>query len=161
MPLCFLLMFALLDAAGDLTRTEATGANIHFAGSTVNQYMNALNVGRPSTLGLAVGMAYHVAGHYAFFAHFTKLTHSKLHLLAGRQKPENQIKQTYSITSKRVWQGGIYLKSNRIAAIVAPERNASAQTGAQHISITKSTIGTRHHKPSGPRFGRLRLRMQS
>ena len=64
-----------LDVASDLARTEATGTNVHLAGRAVNQYVNALNVGRPSTLGCMMRVADQIAGHYTLFADFAKFTH--------------------------------------------------------------------------------------
>ena len=65
------------DAANDLAGTEATGANIHLLRPAVNDDVNALDVGRPATLGLAVGVADQIAGHDTFVADFTVLTHAK------------------------------------------------------------------------------------
>ena len=63
------------DAANDLAGTEATGANIHLLRPAVNDDVNALDVGRPATLGLAVGVAHVVAAHGAFRTNLTKLAH--------------------------------------------------------------------------------------
>ena len=63
------------DAANDLARTEATGANIHLLRPAVNDDVNALDVGRPATLGLAVGVAHEVTRHDTLLADFTILTH--------------------------------------------------------------------------------------
>ena len=43
-----------LNCAVDLARTEATGAGIHSARGTVNDSLNALNVGLPGTVGTSV-----------------------------------------------------------------------------------------------------------
>ncbi len=97
MQSCILLfaLFSLLDAAGDLARTEATGADIHLARRTVNQHMHALHIRRPGALRLTVGMTHQIAGHGALFAYFAIFTHSvtpPCHAIPLTIK----IKQTYS-----------------------------------------------------------------
>lgn len=65
-----------LDAARNLTGTEATGANVHLGRFAVNYDMHALNVWRPAALGLAVRVADQIAGHDTLFADFTIFSHA-------------------------------------------------------------------------------------
>ena len=63
------------DAADDLAGTEATRANVHDLSLSIHDYMNALHIGSPATLGLVLGMADAVTIHQTLVAHFTILTH--------------------------------------------------------------------------------------
>ena len=47
---------ALLDSTLDLIGTEASGTSVHMAGSTVNDSLDALDVGLPCTVGTSVGV---------------------------------------------------------------------------------------------------------
>ena len=71
-----LLFVSRSDAADDLAGTEATRANAHLLRLTVYDHMNGLDIRRPATLGLAIGMADIISGHLALIADFTELTHS-------------------------------------------------------------------------------------
>ena len=64
------------DAADDLAGTEATRANVHDLSLAINDHMDALHIGSPAALGLAIGMADIISGHLALIADFTELTHS-------------------------------------------------------------------------------------
>ena len=44
------------DCALDLIGAEASGTSVHMAGSSVNDSLNALDVGLPCTIGTSVGM---------------------------------------------------------------------------------------------------------
>ena len=81
-------------AALDLTGTKAARANIHLARRAVNYSIDALDVGRPGTLGLPVGVTHQITGHDALVAYFAKLTHA-LHLLTDTRHTVS-IKQKYS-----------------------------------------------------------------
>ena len=70
------------DAANDLAAAEATGADIHLDRLAVYHDVHALNVGRPATLGLAIGVADGITGHDTLLADFTIFTHAFVHLLA-------------------------------------------------------------------------------
>ena len=43
-------------SAGDLTGTEASGADVYVGGSTLHDRLHALHVGLPGTVGTAVGV---------------------------------------------------------------------------------------------------------
>ena len=45
-----------LDRTLDLIGTEASGTSVHMAGSTVNDSLDALDVGLPGTVGTSVGV---------------------------------------------------------------------------------------------------------
>ena len=45
-----------LDSTLDLIGTEASGTSVHMAGSTVNDSLDALDVGLPCTVGTSVGV---------------------------------------------------------------------------------------------------------
>ena len=45
-----------LHSAGDLTGTEASGADVHVSGSALHDRLHALHVGLPGAVGTAVGM---------------------------------------------------------------------------------------------------------
>ena len=65
------LMSCLLHSAGDLTRTEASGAHVHVLGRTVYNRLDALHVGLPGTVGAAVGVGDMDTEHNALIAKFT------------------------------------------------------------------------------------------
>ena len=44
------------DCALDLIGAEASGTSVHMAGSSVNDSLNALDVGLPCTIGTSVGV---------------------------------------------------------------------------------------------------------
>ena len=44
------------DGALNLVGAEASGTSVHMAGSSVNDSLNALNVGLPGTIGTSVGV---------------------------------------------------------------------------------------------------------
>ena len=46
----------LLHSAGDLTRTEASGAHINVLGRAVDNRLDALHIGLPHSVGPSVGM---------------------------------------------------------------------------------------------------------
>ena len=64
-------MSCLLQSAGDLTRTEASGAHVHVLGRTVYNRLDALHVGLPGTVGAAVGVGDMDTEHNALIAKFT------------------------------------------------------------------------------------------
>ena len=74
---------------------EATGAHIHPPGIAVHQNTNALHIGRPDAMALAVGMADIVAIQRALLANLTKLTHENPPPYGVHIKPD------YHITLKR------------------------------------------------------------
>ena len=45
-----------LDRAGNLTGTQTAGTNIHMAGRTIDDCLNALDVGLPRAIGTSVGV---------------------------------------------------------------------------------------------------------
>ena len=45
-----------LHSAGDLTGTEASGADVHVSGSALHDRLHALHVGLPGAVGTAVGV---------------------------------------------------------------------------------------------------------
>ena len=68
------------DCALDLIGAEASGTSVHMAGSSVNDSLNALDVGLPCTIGTSVGMGDLNAKRNALAANIA-LCH-QLHLLA-------------------------------------------------------------------------------
>jgi hypothetical protein len=74
--LCCNSLVKSLDAAVNLAGTEAPRANAHLARFPVYDDMHALDVRRPATLGLTVGVADQIAGHDTLFADFTVFTHA-------------------------------------------------------------------------------------
>ena len=46
----------LSHSAGDLTRTEAAGANVHVLRAAVDDRLDALHIGLPGTVGTTVGV---------------------------------------------------------------------------------------------------------
>ena len=69
-----------LDRAGNFARTETAGTNIYMAGRTIDDRLDALDVGLPCAIGTAVGVGdLNTKGH-ALVAKFA-LCHP-LHLLA-------------------------------------------------------------------------------
>ena len=69
-----------LDGPLDLVGTEASGTSVHMARSSVNNRLNPLHIGLPSTIGASVGMGNLNAESYALATKIT-LSHS-LHLLS-------------------------------------------------------------------------------
>ena len=55
-PKICLLLAVGLDRTLDLIGTEASGTSVHMAGSTVNDSLDALDVGLPCTVGTSVGV---------------------------------------------------------------------------------------------------------
>jgi len=62
---------AVLHSAGDLTRTEASGAHINVLGRTIHDRLDPLHVGLPGPVGAAVGVGNLVAEHNALAAKIT------------------------------------------------------------------------------------------
>ena len=60
-----------LHSAGDLTRTEASGAHIDVLGRTIDNRLDALHVGLPGTIGAAVRVGDLDTEHNALVAEFT------------------------------------------------------------------------------------------
>lgn len=63
--------FTNLHSAGDLTRTEASGAHIDVLGRAVDNRLDALHIGLPRTVGAAVRVGHPDAEHNALIAKFT------------------------------------------------------------------------------------------
>ena len=74
----FLFTCLELHRAGDLSGTQAAGAGVHTLGGTVNDRLNAADVGLPSTVGPSVGVRNLDTKGYALTTKIT-LSHS-LHL---------------------------------------------------------------------------------
>ena len=68
------------DGPLNLVGTEASGTSIHMARSTVDNRLNALNIGLPCTVGASVGVGNLNAEGHALTTKIT-LSHS-LHLLS-------------------------------------------------------------------------------
>ena len=68
------------DSPLNLVGTEASGTSIHMARSTVDNRLDALNIGLPGTVGASVGVGNLDTEGYALVAEFA-LSHP-LHLLA-------------------------------------------------------------------------------
>ena len=64
-------LFTNLHSAGDLTRTEASGAHINVLGRAVDNRLDALHIGLPRTVGAAVRVGHPDAEHNALIAKFT------------------------------------------------------------------------------------------
>ena len=67
------LSFALFGShsTGDLTGTEASGADVHMSGSAIHDRLDTLHVGLPGTVGTAVGVGHLDAEDNALVAEFT------------------------------------------------------------------------------------------
>ena len=52
----FYLAIYQLHSAGDLTGTEASGADVHVGRSALHDRLHALHIGLPDTVGTAVGV---------------------------------------------------------------------------------------------------------
>ena len=63
------------ESALHIAAAEATGAYVHPTGSTVYHHTDALHIGGPDAVALAVGMADVITVQRALFANLTKLTH--------------------------------------------------------------------------------------
>ena len=70
-----------LDRTLHLVGTEASGTSVHMAGSTINDCLDALDVGLPGTVGTSVGVRNLDTEGHALTAKIT-LSHS-LHLLSA------------------------------------------------------------------------------
>ena len=66
--------------ASDLTAAEASGTSVNVTGRTVNDGLNSLDVGLPSSVGASVGVAHLDTEGNTLFAKFA-LSHTS-HLLA-------------------------------------------------------------------------------
>ena len=73
-------MFDHLDSAGNFTGTQTPGTNIHMAGRTIDDRLDALDIGLPGAVGTSVGVGDLDTEGHALVAVFT-LCHP-LHLLA-------------------------------------------------------------------------------
>ena len=71
------LFVNLGKSALNVTAAQATGAHVHPAGSAVHHHANALYIGRPDPVALAIGMADIIAIQRALFANLTILSHGK------------------------------------------------------------------------------------
>ena len=69
-----------LDSAGNFTRTQTPGTNVHMAGGTINNSLHALDVGLPCAIGAAVRVRHSNTESNALIAELA-LCHP-LHLLA-------------------------------------------------------------------------------
>ena len=76
------IFLGLRQSALDLAAAKAAGANVHALGGAVDHHADALHIGRPGTMALAVGVADVVAVQRALLANLTKLSH-EIHLLIG------------------------------------------------------------------------------
>ena len=70
-----------LHSAGNLAAAQTTGACVGMLGGTVENNLNALDVGLPSTVGASVRVAHLDAERNTLIAKFA-LCHLMLHLLA-------------------------------------------------------------------------------
>lgn len=59
-----------LHSAGDLTGTEASGADVDVSGGAIHDRLNPLHVGLPGTVGAAVGVGNLDAEGHALVAEF-------------------------------------------------------------------------------------------
>ena len=50
------MMAGELDGPLNLVRTEASGTSVHMAGSTIDNSLDTLHIGLPSTIGASVGV---------------------------------------------------------------------------------------------------------
>ena len=65
------MSYISLHSAGDLTRTEASGAHVDVLGRTVDDRLDTLYVGLPGPIGAAVGVGDLNPEHNALIAKFT------------------------------------------------------------------------------------------
>ena len=73
-------LLSMLDSTGNFTGTQTPGTNVHMARGTVDNRLDALDIGLPSAVGTPVGMGNLDAEGYALVTELT-LSHP-LHLLA-------------------------------------------------------------------------------
>ena len=66
----FYLAIYQLHSAGDLTGTEASGADVHVSGSALHDRLHALHVGLPGAVGTAMGVGHLNAEGDALVAEF-------------------------------------------------------------------------------------------
>ena len=76
-------------SAGDLTRTEATGANVHVLRAAVDDRLDALHIGLPRTIGTTVRVGHLDAEHNALIAKLA-FGHDSFNLLAGQSFAHNK-----------------------------------------------------------------------
>ena len=57
--------------AGDLTGTEASGADIHMSGSAIHDRLDTLDIGLPGAVGAAVRVRHLNAENHTLVAEFT------------------------------------------------------------------------------------------
>ena len=63
--------YSLSHSAGDLTGTEASGADVHVSGGALHDRLHALHVGLPGAVGTAMGVGHLNAEGDALVAEFT------------------------------------------------------------------------------------------
>ena len=69
-------LFANLgQSALHVAAAQAAGTDVHPLRGAIDHHADALHIGRPDAVALAIGMADIVAVQRAFFADLTKLTH--------------------------------------------------------------------------------------
>ena len=56
---------------GDLTGTEASGADVHMSGGAIHDRLDTLHVGLPGAVGAAVRVGHLDTEHHALVAEFT------------------------------------------------------------------------------------------
>ena len=79
----FFCSVSALHSAGDLARTEATGADVHVLGSAVHNSLDPLDVGLPGPVGATVGVGDLDAEAHALVAEFAFSHFAIPSLLAG------------------------------------------------------------------------------
>ena len=67
----FSVAFIGSHRTGDLTGTEASGADVHMSGGTIHDRLDALHIGLPGTVGTTVGVGHLNAENNALIAEFT------------------------------------------------------------------------------------------
>ena len=65
-----ILPYSLSHSAGDLTGTEASGADVHVGGGALHDCLHALHVGLPGAVGTTVGVGHLNAEGHALVAEF-------------------------------------------------------------------------------------------
>ena len=92
--------YSLSHSAGDLTGTEASGADVHVSGSTLHDRLHALHVGLPGAVGTTMGVGHLNAEGHALVAEFAfshvayllamKIALKSLDRYHSRKRPKKQ-----------------------------------------------------------------------
>ena len=91
------------DGALDLIGAEASGTSVHMAGSSVNDSLNALDVGLPCTIGTSVGVGDLDTEGYALATKITfrHLLHLPSEMTLGSLRPIRALRYDNRLSAKK------------------------------------------------------------